>query len=477
LVVERIHRYIDEHWPEHLERTRAFLRQPSISGDGAGMVEMAALVRDKILALGGEAKIVPTPLHPVVWGRIDAGKPHTLLYYGMYDVQPVVGEERDWIVSPFAAEIRDLPGFGECIVNRGVTNQKGPLINFFNVLAAIRAAGEELPVNLVFMIEGEEELGSRNLPGFVRANRDRLKADAAFFSMYNQDPDGKIVSYLGVKGILFFELVARGGDWGGPAGGRAVHGSNAVWFGSPAWRLVQALATMITPDQKHILIDGFYDDVASISPHDEALLAKLAPTFRPEEELRENEVRRFKYDLTGVDLLKKYLYQPTLNIDGIIGGHTAEGTKTIIPFETRAKVDIRMAPNQEPAKMLDLVRQHLDRHGYGDLEIRLEDAYKWAKTTVDNPAVRALLRTYSEFGIEPEVWPHLGGSAPFYLFTDVLGIPFALGGLGHGGRVHSPNEYATVAGMQAHEKSIATFLFRLAEELKGGQSGSRAVGQ
>ncbi|MGN6562386.1 MAG: M20/M25/M40 family metallo-hydrolase, partial [Thermomicrobiales bacterium] len=139
-------------------------------------------------------------------------------------MQPVIGEERDWIVSPFAAEIRDLPGFGECIVNRGVTNQKGPLINFFNVLEAIRAAGAELPVNIVFMIEGEEELGSRNLPGFVRANRDRLKADAAFFSMYNQDPDGKIVSYLGVKGILFFELVARGGDWGGPAGGRAVHG-------------------------------------------------------------------------------------------------------------------------------------------------------------------------------------------------------------------------------------------------------------
>ncbi|MGN6758742.1 MAG: peptidase dimerization domain-containing protein, partial [Thermomicrobiales bacterium] len=284
-------------------------------------------------------------------------------------------------------------------------------------------------------------------------------------------------SYLGVKGILFFELVARGGDWGGPAGGRAVHGSNAVWFGSPAWRLVQALATMITPDQKHILIDGFYDDVASISPHDQALLAKLAPTFRPDEELRENEVRRFKYDLTGVDLLKKYLYQPTLNIDGIIGGHTTEGTKTIIPFETRAKVDIRMVPNQEPAKMLDLVRRHLDRHGYGDLEIQLEDAYKWAKTTVDNPAVRALLRTYGEFDIAPEVWPHLGGSAPFYLFTDVLGIPFALGGLGHGGRVHSPNEYATVAGMQAHEKSIATFLFRLAEELQGGQPSSQAVGQ
>ena len=115
--------------------------------------------------------------------------------------------------------------------------------------------------------------------------------------------------------------------------------------------------------------------------------------------------------------------------------------------------------------MLDLVRQHLRRHGFDDIEVRLEDAYKWAKTTIDDPTVRALLRTYRDFGIEPELWPHLGGSAPFYLFTDVLQIPFAFGGLGHGGRVHSPNEYATVEGMKRHELSMAAFLYHLAEEL------------
>lgn len=461
----RVQAYIEEHWPEHLEATRAFVRQPSISADGTGMAEMAALVREKIVALGGEAEVVPTPLHPIVWGRIDAGKPHTLLYYGMYDVQPVVGEEADWVVEPFGGAIRDLPGLGPCVVNRGIMNQKGPLSGFFNVLEAIEAVDGTLPLNVVFLIEGEEELGSRSLPAFVRANRDRLQADAAFFSMYNQDPDGKVVTYLGVKGILFFELIARGGDWGGPAGGRAVHGSNAVWFGSPAWRLVHALATLLTPDQKHILIDGFYDQVAPISPADERLLATLAPTFDADEALRANDVRRFKYDLTGVELLKKYLYQPTLNIDGLISGHTAEGTKTIVPFEARAKVDIRMVPNQEPYALLDLVRAHLDRHGFGDIELKLEDTYKWAKTAIDTPVVQALLRAYADFGIQPEVWPHLGGSAPFYLFTDELKLPFAFGGLGHGGRVHSPNEYATVEGMKRHEQSVAAFLYHLAGAL------------
>ena len=176
-MVERVHHHIERHWAEHLEATREFVRQPSISADGTGMAEMAAIVRDRIIALGGESEIIPTPLHPVVWGRIDAGKPHSLLYYGMYDVQPVVGEEAAWIAPPFAAELRDLPGLGECLVNRGIMNQKGPLIGFLNVLESIRALGEELPLNIVFVIEGEEELGSRNLPGFVREHRDRLRAD------------------------------------------------------------------------------------------------------------------------------------------------------------------------------------------------------------------------------------------------------------------------------------------------------------
>jgi acetylornithine deacetylase/succinyl-diaminopimelate desuccinylase-like protein len=408
-------------------------------------------------------------MHPVVVGEIDAGKPRTLLFYGMYDVQPVLGET--WITPPFEAQVVDLPGVGPSIVNRGVTNQKGPLGSFLNVLAAIKAANGELPVNIKFLIEGEEELGSRNLPGVVEARREQLRADAAFFAFFSQNPAGKIISYLGVKGILFFELVSRGGDWGGPTT-RAVHGSNAVWFHNPAWRLVHALASMVTPDQKHILIDGFYDDLVPPSAEDEALLARLSDTIDPHDELARHEVGRFKYDLSGVDLLRKYLYQPTLNIDGIISGHTAEGTKTIIPHEARAKVDIRMPPQLDPQTMIRLVRAHLDRHGFDDVELEVDDAYKWSKSSIEDPPVRALMRTYRELGYEPEVWPHLAGSAPFYLFTDVLGIPVALGGLGHGGRQHSPNEYATVAGIKDHELSVARFLYRLAEELETDQDGS-----
>ncbi|HEX3723735.1 MAG TPA: M20/M25/M40 family metallo-hydrolase [Nitrolancea sp.] len=460
-MVDRVLEHIDGHFDEHLERTRGLLRQPSISADGTGMQETAQMLVGWIEELGGTARIVETPLHPAVVGHLDAGQPYTMLFYGMYDVQPVIGET--WMVDPFGGEIVDLPSVGHSIVNRGVMNQKGPLASLFNVLHSMQDATGTLPVNVKFLIEGEEELGSRKLPGVVAACRSELAADACYFPFLAQNQEGRVITFLGVKGILFMELVARGGDWGG-ATERAVHGSNAVWFHSATWRLLHALTSMITPDQKHILIDGFYDDIVPPSQEDEALLSKLSDTFDSRDELLKHDVRRFKYDLDGVDLLRKYLYQPTLNIDGIISGHTAEGTKTIIPHEARAKVDVRMVPNMVPERVVQLIRAHLDRHGFADVEIHIEDAYKWSKTSVSSAPARAMMDTYRQLGHEPEIWPHLAGSAPFYLFTDVLKIPVVLGGLGHGGRVHSPNEYAPVAGLRDHEKSIAVFMYRLADE-------------
>jgi len=465
---EQVGAYIDAHWEQHLNEIRAFVRQPSISADGTGMANCAQMIVRWIERLGGTGEVVPTSGWPVVWGKVDVGAPHTLLLYGMYDVQPILGET--WLVDdPFGGEIivpPFAPELGECLVNRGVTNQKGPLVNTLLALEALKNTLGTLPMNLVFMIEGEEELGSRHLPEFVAANRERLQADAAFFGFFSQDRDGKVLMYLGVKGILFMEFTARGGDWGGPTT-RAVHGSNAVWYGNPAWRLTHALASMITPDQKHILIDGFYDEVEPANTHDEELLAALAPTLDPAARLQSDDVRRFKYDLDGVPLLRKYLYQPTLNIDGIVGGHWQEGTKTIIPHEARAKVDVRMVPNMTPEETFARIRAHLDRHGFHDIDVHIHDTYKWAKTRVTDPPVQALIETYRQFGYEPEIWPHLAGSAPFYLFTDELHIPVAMGGLGHGARQHSPNEYATVDGMRAFEKHFAQYVLNLADTLRG----------
>jgi acetylornithine deacetylase/succinyl-diaminopimelate desuccinylase-like protein len=419
---------------------------------------MAGLVRDTIRGLGGSAEIVATPGWPVVHGAIDAGRSKTLLLYGMYDVQPVEGE--DWMVPPFEGAVVDLPEVGASMVARGVYNTKGPLAGLFNVLESIQHVDGRLPVNVKFVVEGEEELGSRNLPGFIHAHRDRLEADATFFAFYCQDRRGKPVLWLGVKGIQYFEVACRGGAWGGPRT-RGVHGSNAVWVGSPAWRLVRALGTMMD-DEEQIRIDGFYDDVAPPSAEDEALLEALAKTFDPETQLAMWDAERFKYNLHGPALLRKYLYTPTLNIDGVWGGYSGPGMKTLLPHEMRVKMDVRMVPDMEPQRVRERITAHLRGLGREDIEVHFHEGYPPAKTSVNEPAVQAMIRSIRALTREPEIWPHLAGSAPFYLFRRVLNQPFVMGGLGHGGRPHSPNEYATVDGMLLFERSVARFLYEFA---------------
>jgi acetylornithine deacetylase/succinyl-diaminopimelate desuccinylase-like protein len=188
------------------------------------------------------------------------------------------------------------------------------------------------------------------------------------------------------------------------------------------------------------------------------VLQALARTFDPETVLRGNDVRRFKYDLAGADLLRKFLFEPLLNIDGIAGGHHGPGSKTLLPHEVTAKMDVRLVPEMEPEEVHRVLRAHLRKIGCADFELRIEEGYPWARMSASAPISQAMIRTLRSFGSEPEVWPNIGGSAPFYLFQRVLGQPFTMGGMGHGGRQHSPNEYATVEGLRLFEKSVVRFV-------------------
>jgi acetylornithine deacetylase/succinyl-diaminopimelate desuccinylase-like protein len=459
----RVQEHISRTFDRHLGQVRRFVRQVSISGEDRGIGEMADLVAARLREIGARAEVIATARHPVVYGEIDAGAPRTLLLYGMYDVQPVVGER--WSVSdPFGAELVEGHPQGPSIVARGVYNSKGPLACFLNVLESIREVEGRLPLNVRFMIEGEEELGSPSLPAFVTARRASLAADAGYFPGFEQDATGNAVLRLGCKGELFFELVCRGGAWGGPTR-RAVHGSTAVWYASPPVRLAQAIASMFSLDQRTVTVEGFRDGAEPPGAEDEGLLAALAGRFDPRTQLETDEVRRFTHDLWGVDLLRKYVYEPSLNVDGIVSGHPGEGTKTILPHEARAKMDVRFVPRMRADRVVRRLRDHLDRHGLGDIELRVDHAFPWSKVSVTEAPVRAMVETCRELGFEPEIWPLQASSAPFYLLTDELGMPFVTGGLGHGARAHSADEYATVAGMELYERGAAIFLYRLREIL------------
>jgi acetylornithine deacetylase/succinyl-diaminopimelate desuccinylase-like protein len=432
---------------------------------------MAAMVRDDLRKMGfKEAEVVPTSGHPGVWGFYDAGAPKTLVVYMMYDVQPV--EPAEWKVDPFAGDIVDHP-LGRAVMARGATNQKGPERAFLNALEAVIATRGKPPVNLMVVAEGEEELGSPHYPEVIEKYAERLRGAAGvMFPSNTQSATGEVSMSLGVKGIVYFELEARGGSWGGPKTAE-IHGSYKAITDSPVWRLAQAIATLTSPDGNTILVPGYYDAIRQPSDEEQRLVNGMVDAWTKDEAtLRQTMgIDRWADGMNGRDSLMQYLFATTLNIDGIWGGYTEPGSKTILPHKATAKLDSRLVPNQTPDEALRLIRAHLDAKGFKDVELRKMAGYPPAQTSVSSPLVQAAIGVYRKHGITPSVTPRLAGSAPYYIFTDRLNLPIVLGGLGHGSGAHAPNEYMVVepkpetkiASLADVEKFYVDFLYALAE--------------
>ena len=442
-------------FPQHLERVRRFVRQPSISATGEGMAEMAALVQRELSDLCGSAELVPTAGWPLVYAHLDQGQPRTLLLYGMYDVQPVAGET--WSAPPFGGEIVDLPDVGPSMVSRGVYNSKGPLVGMLSALHSIRAVHGRLPVNVKILVEGEEELASRSLPAFLRARAADLECDGIYSPFYGEDRRGTPVLKLGFKGVQFVDLVCRGGAWGGP-GTQAIHGGEAAWVANPAWQLVRTLATMVDTGDRPV-VAGITDGATGPSPADEALLAALDTRFSPAVVREQQQVRRFKHEDA---LLRHYLFDAVLNLDGISSGHTGTGTKSMVPHEAHAHLSVRLVPGMTLPRVRAAIERHVATASSGTVEVRFLEGYPPSRADASEPMVGALRGAFTACGVDAEVWPIHGGSAPFSVLGDALGVPMIFGGLGHGGRQHAPDEYATIAGMERLERSIIEFLFRYA---------------
>lgn len=465
-----IYAWIDAHRDDHLAALQRWLRQPSISAQSHGIAEMAELLRGDLLALGfSEAALVPTDGHPGVWGYYDAGAERTLVVYLMYDVQPVNPE--DWQSPPFEAALVDHP-LGKALMARGATNQKGPERAFFNALEAVLAVTGTLPVNLMVAAEGEEELGSPHYPQIIDAYEERLRtADGVFFPFNAQGADGKVGMFLGVKGIVYFELEAHGGAWGGPTRSE-IHGSLKAVVDSPVLRLVQAIASLTSRDGNTILVPGYYDAIRGPNDEESRLINAQLVDWETQEALFKEAlgVERLSGGVTGKEALLRYLYSTTLNVDGIWAGYTGEGVKTILPHVATAKMDSRLAPDQDPDAALAMIRAHLDANGFEDVAIRKLSGYPPAQTSLSAPLVEAAIRVYNKHGRTPDVSPRIGGSAPYYVFTDRLGLPLVAGGLGNGDGAHGPNEYmlvepaadSPIAGLPEIEKFYVDLLYALA---------------
>jgi acetylornithine deacetylase/succinyl-diaminopimelate desuccinylase-like protein len=342
---------------------------------------------------------------------------------------------------------------------RGAVNSKGALAGVFNALRSMKTV-DRLPVNLIFTIEGEEEIGSPHFAPFIREHKDELKGLGVADFDFSEDQEKKVTLHLGLKGIVYLDLVCRGGRKGGPT--ESIHSSASAWISSPVWRLIQALASMVD-ETETIKIEGFYDNVAPISKKDVDLLERLAETFDEKAFLKEMKALCYKYRLQGVDLLKRGLYLPIMNIDGIHAGYYGKGTKTVLPRSATAKVDIRFGPDMEPQEVIKKFKEHLIEFGYDDIEVNVRDNYTWSKTDVDEEVVQRFIGAYRHHNKDPEIWPMATWAAPYFVFSRILRLPVVSGGLGHGGRQHNPDEYMTVEGLRDFEKFVATFLYQLAE--------------
>ncbi|MBM6594028.1 M20/M25/M40 family metallo-hydrolase [Microvirga pudoricolor] len=446
-----------------LDEIRRAIRQPSVSQTGEGVDAMALWTKDSLHELGAQARLVPGRHAPIVEGELitDASAP-TLLLYDLYDVQPAAGQT-GWIVDPFAAAI--VPGADgrDRLVGRGAFNSKAPLFGTLAVLRTFKEAGIRPPVNIRFLIEGEEEIGSPSLPGYIEANREALAGcDAAFIPYFGTNGAGHTILRLGFKGLILLEFRVTGGDWGGPVAGD-IHALHGALVASPAWQLVQALATLVDR-QERLAVDGLDDITPGPTSVERSLIDEVAKLHDFEAFRREVRVGRLKSSGPPQDLLAALMHSCTLNIDALAAGTVEEGhdPATIIPQTASAFADLRIVPGMDPDRVVGLIRRHLDRRGFGHVEIRVRSSYPASSTEAGEPVVRALADACRAHGADLRIYPLHAGAAPMHLFSQVLGLPYAFGGLGHGAGAHGPNEYVMADAIVPFMKCVATFFYRFA---------------
>jgi len=456
---------------EAVQRIQRWIRQPTIAAENVGSEEGLRLMIELLRDAGFQrADRIGTDGKPGVFATLDAGAPRTLGLYFMYDVKQV--DPAEWSSPPWEARLVDKPGFGKAIVGRGAVNQKGPEGAFLAALHAIRAAGRKLPVNLVLVAEGEEEIGSPHFPQVVRrpeVMQALSKCAGITMPSAAQEPDCEVTINLGAKGVIECELVASGEKWGrGPA--KDIHSSLRASVDSPSFHLVKALDALVTPDGVDPAIDGWFERVRPLSPAEQKMIDAAAQRLNEDTKKKQYGVQHWVRDVPFREAWMRLAAQPTVNIEGLVGGYTGQGGKTVLPHRAVAKLDFRLVPDMTVDDCLKKLRAHLDKRGFADVEINVGGAYPPNTTAADAPAIRAEVATYRKYGIDPLLWPRLGGSWPGYLFTEP---PLRLGaghfGLGHGSGAHAPDEYYVVEsanpkiqGLDGAVKSFVDYLYELA---------------
>ncbi|MGF7147951.1 acetylornithine deacetylase/succinyl-diaminopimelate desuccinylase-like protein [Sphingomonas zeicaulis] len=456
----------------NLKRLRDWIALPTIAAESRNIEEgcnhMMQLARE---AGFQQVERVPSKGIPGVFATMDNGAKTTLGLYFMYDVKQF--DPAEWSSPPLESKIVDRPGMGKVLIGRGAVNQKGPESLVLAALHGFHKAGVKPPVNLVLVAEGEEEIGSPNFAEIVRSPRVLAalkKCSGIIIPASWQSPvDGGVSVNLGAKGVIELELVVTGEAWGrGPA--KDLHSSNKAIVDSPAWRLVQALQTLVSADGNTPAIDGWFDKVRPLTPREKALIADSAAKRDQAHEMKQMGVSHFVDDLPWQQALERLAAMPTVNIEGLVSGYTGPGGKTILPARAVAKLDMRLVPNQTYEDCVAKIKAHLAKRGFDDIAVNVSGGYDPTETAEDSKLIKAELAAYQRAGIKTSIYPRLAGSWPGYVFTSApVSLPAGQFGFGHGSGAHAPDEYLViessnpkVMGMDDASAAFADFLYQVA---------------
>lgn len=445
--MKHIYAQIEKNKAWAVETLKKYIALESVSARRKCLPETAGFLRDTFRRLKISASIHKAGIAPVFFAEHFACKPaKTLLFYNHYDVQPEdpVGE---WLSPPFKLTERNGMLFG-----RGTADNKGNLIARLWALKSYMDLGVAPPVNLKFVVEGEEESGSKSFPGFVKKYwTTLLKADYCIWESGSKDEKGRPQITLGAKGIIDLEISIE-------CAKADMHSSNGVIVPNPAWRLAWALASLKGSDE-NILIDGFYDDV--VLPCDEEIAAIRKIPFNEKERRKKTGIKQFLLGLSGRDLAERYYFMPALNINGLTSGYQGEGHKTVLPHKASAKLDFRLVPEQDPAKIISRLKRHFSAKGFPDVKIGFAHGYPAARTPVTDPFVKTVSEACREvYRKEPVINPMMAASTPMYTLSECL--PIASIGAGHAGsNIHGPNESIIIKDFLESAKVIATIMERL----------------
>jgi acetylornithine deacetylase/succinyl-diaminopimelate desuccinylase-like protein len=448
---DKIDSFIDKHLDTSLEELKRYVAQPSVSAQNLGLKECAAMVKGMLEKRGFTAKVMETEGAPVVFGERKGKSDKTLLIYNHYDVQPPEPLEL-WDSPPFEPVIRDGKMYG-----RGVSDDKSHLTSRLHAIDAILEAEGDLPCNIKFIIEGEEETSSVHLHDFIADNLELLKSDACIWEFGGVDHRDKPMQYLGLRGICYVELSVTSLS-------TDVHsGLGGSILPNAAWRLTWALASLKGPDEA-IRIPGFYDNIIQPSARDRELMDAL-PDVADEYKTRYGAKEFIKGLTGGTDLKMEEVFVPTCTICGLTSGYQGPGSKTVQPAFASAKVDFRLVPGQMPQDIVKKLRAHLDAEGFSDVQINFLGGEPAARTDPDDPFVKIVLDTAEDVYDAPmEIVPMIGGSGPSYPFVHDLGLPVVTMGLGYPDtKAHAPNENIRIDLYTQHSKHMARVIKEFAK--------------